>query len=67
MRGMQRSLWEKWKQLREKCSTFTEEKRSGSRVISADNTHEPGEECYLIAQEVESKVTRLYIVQYLYY
>ena len=24
------------------------------RVISADNTHEPGGECYLIAQEVES-------------
>ena len=24
------------------------------RVISADNTHKPGGECYLIAQEVES-------------
>ena len=24
------------------------------RVISTDNTHEPGGECYLIAQEVES-------------
>ena len=25
-----------------RCLTFTEERRSGSRVISADNTHEPG-------------------------
>ena len=42
--------------IQKKCSTFTKEKRSGSRVISADNTHEPGGECYLIAQEVESTV-----------
>ena len=28
--------------IQKKCSTFTEEKRSGSRVIFADNTHEPG-------------------------
>ena len=27
--------------IQKKCSTFTKEKRSGSRVISADNTHEP--------------------------
>ena len=53
--------------IQKKCSTFTKEKQSGSRVISADNTHEPGGKCYLIAQEVESEVTRLYIVQYLYY
>ena len=40
--------------IQKKCSTFTKEKQSGLRVISTDNTHEPGGECYLIAQEVES-------------
>ena len=28
--------------IQKKCSTFTKEKRSGLRVISTDNTHEPG-------------------------
>ena len=41
-----------------RCLTFTKERRSGSRVISTDNTHKPGGECYLIAQEVESKEYR---------
>ena len=38
-----------------KCFTFTEEMRSSLKVVTfAGVTSEPGGECYLIAQEVES-------------
>ena len=37
----------KVKMTQKRCSTFTKERQSGSRVISADNTHKPEGEVLL--------------------
>jgi hypothetical protein len=54
MRGVRRSLREKWRQFRGSVPLLPRKCEVVQRVISADNTHEPGGECYLIAQEVKS-------------
>ena len=58
---------EKGEAIQKKCSTFTEEKRSGSGVVSTDNTHEPGGGMLLDCSR--SRVCRIQeeSVQYLYY
>ena len=54
MRGVRRSLQEEWRQFRGSVPLLLRKSEVVQRVISADNTHEPGGEYNMIAQEVES-------------
>ena len=54
MRGMRRSLREKWRQFNEVFHSYRRKRSDLVRETFAGVTSEPGGECYLIAQEVES-------------
>ena len=67
MRGVQRSLWGKWRQFRGSVSLLLRKSEVVQRVISTDNTHEPGGGMLLDCSR--SRVCRIQeeSVQYLYY